>query len=92
MLVSVLLFAVSACTSNPCQNNGFCLDADSGVDVYCICPEGFTGSACETKGTTYLCLSLCFNLISNSYVTGEGYCMIYFHFKGTFPIPQNGRL
>ncbi|PIK61425.1 putative fibropellin-1 isoform X2 [Apostichopus japonicus] len=35
------------CSMNPCQNNGECyLNADR--DVYCNCPEGFTGSICET--------------------------------------------
>ena len=33
----------------------------------------------------HVSLSLCFNLISNTYVTGEGYCIIYFQCIRAFP-------
>ncbi|XP_070533833.1 uncharacterized protein [Ptychodera flava] len=35
----------SACTSNPCYNNGTC--NDYGTGYYCICEEGFRGQYCE---------------------------------------------
>ncbi|XP_062610426.1 sushi, von Willebrand factor type A, EGF and pentraxin domain-containing protein 1-like [Saccostrea cucullata] len=37
---------VNSCASNPCQNNGTCVD---GLDRYnCVCTKSFTGKNCET--------------------------------------------
>ncbi|XP_007653088.2 lactadherin isoform X1 [Cricetulus griseus] len=42
------LFAVSGdfCDSSLCQNGGTCLISQDN-DVYCLCPEGFTGLVCS---------------------------------------------
>ncbi|XP_028924283.1 sushi, nidogen and EGF-like domain-containing protein 1 isoform X5 [Ornithorhynchus anatinus] len=37
----------SACLSNPCQNEGTCLETDQGY--ICECPSGYTGSDCTDK-------------------------------------------
>uniref|UniRef100_A0A5F8H4Y3 Sushi, nidogen and EGF-like domain-containing protein 1 n=1 Tax=Monodelphis domestica TaxID=13616 RepID=A0A5F8H4Y3_MONDO len=37
----------SACLSNPCQNEGTCLETDQGY--ICECPDGFTGFNCAEK-------------------------------------------
>ncbi|XP_074046826.1 sushi, nidogen and EGF-like domain-containing protein 1 isoform X4 [Macrotis lagotis] len=37
----------NACLSNPCQNEGTCLEMDQGY--ICECPDGYTGSNCAEK-------------------------------------------
>ncbi|XP_014377682.1 sushi, nidogen and EGF-like domain-containing protein 1 isoform X1 [Alligator sinensis] len=37
----------SACLSNPCQNEGNCLETEQGY--ICECPEGYTGPNCRDK-------------------------------------------
>ncbi|XP_006970096.1 lactadherin isoform X2 [Peromyscus maniculatus bairdii] len=46
------LLAVSGdfCDSGQCLNGGTCLMGQDN-DIFCICPEGFTGSVCEEKET-----------------------------------------
>ncbi|XP_059908209.1 delta-like protein 4 [Gadus macrocephalus] len=41
---------VRECDSQPCQNGGRCLDAESGFE--CACPEGFEGTHCEHRMLT----------------------------------------
>lgn len=38
------------CDSGQCLNGGTCLMGQDN-DIFCICPEGFTGSVCEEKET-----------------------------------------
>ena len=46
----VLLCCVAAdinpCASNPCMNNGSCVDLAN--QYSCSCPAGFSGTRCET--------------------------------------------
>ena len=38
---------VNKCSSNPCQNEGVCMD---GVNSYtCQCRDGYSGANCETS-------------------------------------------
>lgn len=34
------------CASNPCKNEGTCLDMEDGT-VFCFCHDGFSGDFCE---------------------------------------------
>ena len=34
------------CSSNPCQNEGECVDMGDG-ELYCFCEDGFSGDFCE---------------------------------------------
>ena len=43
---------VNECASNPCKNNGVCVNRVNRFD--CACKAGFTGSTCE-KGMYMLC-------------------------------------
>ena len=60
MSIQTLFLDIDDCASNPCQNNGVCLD---GVNSYeCLCPTGFSGPRCEEE--THVCSSsenLCLN-------------------------------
>lgn len=39
---------IDECISNPCLNNGTCQDE---INYYrCLCPFGYTGVICETRG------------------------------------------
>lgn len=33
------------CASNPCKNEGVCVEVEGGFQ--CVCPEGVTGTLCE---------------------------------------------
>ena len=37
---------INECSSNPCKNNGTCIDLVG--EFKCYCMPGFNGSACET--------------------------------------------
>ncbi len=37
---------IDECASNPCQNNGSCIDGVNGYN--CSCVAGFNGRNCET--------------------------------------------
>ena len=54
MLKCNLFVEVIECISNPCENNGTCIDR---VNIYtCKCTAGYTGNNCET-GTSGLLLT-----------------------------------
>ncbi len=38
-----------SCSSSPCLNYGYCMNADNETDggFKCVCPPGFTGKVCE---------------------------------------------
>ena len=38
---------INECASNPCQNNGECLDFVG--DYKCLCPAGYSGRQCEVR-------------------------------------------
>ena len=44
-LLSILVAEIDECASNPCSNNGTCVDLLN--DFYCNCSAGFNGSHCE---------------------------------------------
>ena len=49
------MYLYVACYSSPCQNGATCENTDD--DSYtCDCPDGYTGTNCETKlpGGSYL--------------------------------------
>jgi hypothetical protein len=35
------------CSTNPCQNNGHCIETTSGFD--CMCRPGYSGTVCSGK-------------------------------------------
>ena len=37
---------INECESNPCENDGACMDMEDGYE--CACEGGFTGTHCET--------------------------------------------
>ena len=39
------------CQSNPCRNNGFCVDKEDGWE--CHCGMGYTGKDCSLKARTF---------------------------------------
>ena len=41
----------SKCNNNPCRNGGNCIDIDEN-NYKCMCPQGFSGSNCETRSDT----------------------------------------
>ena len=44
-MISLIASDVNECASNPCQNDGTCVDA---VNSYtCTCGDGYSGSHCE---------------------------------------------
>jgi hypothetical protein len=54
------------CSSNPCLNNGLCIDTNNQTSFQCICPSLFYGTYCENKRDLCLNSSICFN--------NQGYC------------------
>ena len=71
----------SFCSSNPCQNNGTCLQSPTTADGICRCQEGFSGKFCheivqcgnhQCQYPQQVCLvDECVN------VTGELYCLLH---------------
>ena len=39
--------APKPCSSNPCQNEGTCLNSPDGVGFSCVCSDAWEGSLCE---------------------------------------------
>ena len=47
------LSVVDSCRSNPCLNQGACINIMD--DYSCLCTEGFNGSTCEIGTCIYIC-------------------------------------
>lgn len=54
-------FEVNECLSNPCLNNGSCVDQIGGH--LCKCPKNYFGSQCETKQKLLKSTSLSYHYI-----------------------------
>ncbi len=54
------------CSSNPCLNNGLCIDTNNQTSFQCDCPSLFYGIYCENKIDLCLNSTICFN--------SQGYC------------------
>ena len=39
----------AGCDSNPCLNDGFCMDGSDGMFT-CVCSPSYTGDFCQTEG------------------------------------------
>ena len=46
IIIQRFYFKVNKCFSNPCQNNGTCVQ-DMNGNVNCICSPKFTGNSCQ---------------------------------------------
>ena len=45
--INLPIIDIDDCASNPCQNDGSCID---GINSYeCICVDGWSGENCETS-------------------------------------------
>jgi hypothetical protein len=42
-----VLVAIDPCAATPCLNGGICMSM--AADAICMCPDGFTGTHCETR-------------------------------------------
>ena len=41
-----------ACLEADCLNGGTCLSDENSIEAYvCLCPHGYEGEKCESKGT-----------------------------------------
>ena len=59
--ISFSLLGIDECASEPCQNNGTCVDR---VGMYtCNCTSGYTGDRCETSESIMLLLCVDFMLL-----------------------------
>jgi len=56
------------CSSNPCLNNGLCIDTNNQTSFQCNCPSLFYGIYCENKIDLCQNSSICFN--------NQGYCKL----------------
>jgi len=52
--------SMSPCDSEPCENEGMCLDLGNGTFA-CSCQEGFRGDTCQEMDTICEILTPCFN-------------------------------
>lgn len=57
------------CISDPCQNNGTCIDGENSYN--CTCLDGFTGAVCETSEShsTSACTALAIRYCTQSSLT-----------------------
>lgn len=46
---------INACSSDPCPPEKTCWPANTTIGYQCICPQGFTGHACDSKSTFTKC-------------------------------------
>ncbi len=46
------------CDAHPCQNDGVCINGGDGVSYQCACPNGFTGTECESVSAATTCSNL----------------------------------
>ncbi|XP_038047521.1 hyalin-like [Patiria miniata] len=44
---TVNVVSPNPCLPSPCQNGGTCFNSSSGILIFCVCPEGFSGVRCE---------------------------------------------
>ena len=45
---------INECESNPCKNNGTCVDEIN--DYNCTCKDGFVGKSCEVNSNVFVSL------------------------------------
>ncbi|XP_071956964.1 putative ferric-chelate reductase 1 [Antedon mediterranea] len=51
---------INECASNPCLNEGVCVDETNRFT--CVCPSGYSGDRCESQSNTNVCASMpCLN-------------------------------
>lgn len=59
--------APKPCSSNPCQNEGTCLNSPDGVGFSCVCSDAWEGSLCEkSKSLTNLIALFSINKLINT--------------------------